>query len=71
MSEQTPAEQPGPDADDQPHSALDGLSNLLATPPWCGPDWSPAGPRRSTARSLGHLDLNATRAYAKPEDDQP
>ncbi|GAA2084368.1 hypothetical protein GCM10009759_03310 [Kitasatospora saccharophila] len=79
MSDQTPSEQPGPDAADRPEAAgppaprnLYGL--FFASPP-LPPNLSPAGPRaRDTARLLGHLDLDETTqtwTYAKPEGDQP
>ncbi|MFC8449514.1 hypothetical protein [Kitasatospora sp. NPDC057223] len=70
MSEQTPAEQPDPATGEQARRALDGLP-LLWVGPQCPPDWSSAGPRRTVADLLGHLDLSATCAYSKRENDQP
>ncbi|MFJ4791719.1 hypothetical protein [Kitasatospora purpeofusca] len=71
MSEPTPAEQPDADVTERARRALGNLSDLMASPP-CPPDLAPAGPRRTVARLLGHLDQAATtRTCAKQEDDQP
>ncbi|MFE2346148.1 hypothetical protein [Kitasatospora cineracea] len=79
MSDQTRAQQPGPDAADRPETARPpaprNLYGLFFTSPPLPPTWSPAGPRaRDTARLLGHLDLDETTqtwTYTTLESDQP
>ncbi|MEU8919534.1 hypothetical protein AB0D10_01185 [Kitasatospora sp. NPDC048545] len=71
MTDQASADQPPHEpGDEKTHPALDRLQLLWASPP-IHPDWSPARRRRSTAKDLGHLDLDATEAYIRRAGDQP